>query len=83
MANMLWIDEAGDRPVFCRPGLQSKKQLFTIYFNHAGPIVVDTLAEKTTMNTHVHYTVTVLTKSVAAVQEAAAVRENHNNIVDP
>ena len=45
--------------------------------------MVDILPEKTTMNTHVHYTVTVLTKGVAAVQEAAAVRGNHNNIVDP
>ena len=80
---MLWLDEAGDRPVFCRPGLQSKKQLFTICCNHGGPVVVDILPEKMTMNTHVHYTVTVLTKGVAAVHEAAAIRGNHNNIVDP
>ena len=40
-ANMVWIDEAGDRPGFLRPGFQSKKPVFTIFFNHPGPQVVD------------------------------------------
>ena len=42
------IDEAGDRPVVLRPGFQSKKRLFTILFNHTGPLVVGILPEKST-----------------------------------
>ena len=65
---MVWIDEAGDRSVVFRLGFQSKKQLFTIFFNHAGPLVVDILSDKTTMTSR-HYTGTVLPNVVAAVQE--------------
>lgn len=67
-ANMVWIDEAGDRPVVLRPGFHTKKRLFTIFFNYAGPVVVDVLPNKSTMTTK-HYTETVLTKVVAAIQE--------------
>jgi histone-lysine N-methyltransferase SETMAR len=35
-ANMVWIDEAGDRPVILRPGFSCKKRRFTIFFNYAG-----------------------------------------------
>ena len=65
---MVWIDEAGDRPVVLRPGFQRKKRLFTILFNHAGPLVVDILTEKTTKTSR-HYTGTVLPKVVVVVQE--------------
>ena len=63
--NMVWIDEAGDRTVVLRPGFQSKKRLFTIFF--AGPLVIDILPEKTTMASR-HSTGTVPPNIVAAVQ---------------
>ena len=66
--NMVLIDEAGDSPVVLRPGVQSKKRLFTIFFNNAGPLMVDVLSDKTTMTSRL-YTGTVLPKVVAAVQE--------------
>ena len=64
--NMVSIDKAEKRPVVITPGFQSKKQLFIIFFNHAGPLVVDILPEKTTMTSR-HYTGTVLPTVVAAV----------------
>ena len=67
-ANVVWIDEAGDRPVVLRTGFQSNKGLFTILFNHTGPLKVDILPEKTTMTSR-HYTGTVLPTGVAACQE--------------
>ena len=65
--NMVWIDETGDRPVVLRPGFHTKKRLFTILFNYAGLVVVDVLPNKSTMTTK-HYTETVLTKVVTAIQ---------------
>ena len=59
---MVWIGEAGDRPVVLR-----HMRLFTLFSNHAGPLVVDLLPEKTT--TSRHYTGTALPTLVAAVQE--------------
>ena len=67
-ASIAWINEAGNRPVVLRPGFQSKKRLFTLFFNHAGHLVVDILPEKTTTTSR-HYTGTALPTLVAAVQE--------------
>ena len=53
--NNVWINETGDRPVVFRPGFQSKKLLFAIFPDHAGPLVVDKLLKKTKMTSH-HYT---------------------------
>ena len=64
---MMWIDEAVDRPVVLGPGFQSKKRLVTILFNHAGPLVVDILPEKTTMTSR-RYVGTVLPKVVGQEQ---------------
>ena len=36
-ANAVGVNEARNRPVVFRPGFQSKKQLFTLVFNQAGP----------------------------------------------
>ena len=41
--------EAGDRPVVFRPGFQSWKQLFIVFFSHAGHLVVDALPKKATL----------------------------------
>ena len=65
---MAWISEARVRPVIFRPGFQSKKRLFGIFFNHAGPLVVDILPGKTVLTSR-HYIGTVLPKVVVAVHK--------------
>ena len=50
--NMMWVAEPTEdepRPVVARKGFQSKKRLFTIFFNCEGPVLVDMLPEKTTL----------------------------------
>ena len=47
--NMMWVDEDGPRPVVARKGFQSRKRLFTIFFNCEGPVLADILPEKTTL----------------------------------
>ena len=46
--NMMWVAEDEPRPVAARKGFQSRKPLFTIFFNCEGPVLVDILPEKTT-----------------------------------
>ena len=58
-ANMVCIDKDGDRPVVVRPGFQSKTRLFAIFINHAEPLVVEILRDKTTTTSR-HYVDTVL-----------------------
>ncbi|GFR77155.1 transposase [Elysia marginata] len=36
-----------DRPVVLRPGFQSRKTMFTVFFNYSGPLVVDILLQDT------------------------------------
>ena len=48
-SNMMWLTKDDPRPVVCKPGFQSRKRLFTIFFNHEGPVAVDVLPEKRTM----------------------------------
>ena len=67
-AHMVEFEKPGDGPIVPRPGSQSKKQLFRTFFNHAGPLVVDILPQKTTRTSH-RYTGTVLAEVVAAVQK--------------
>ena len=45
--NMMWVAEDEPRPVVAKKGFQSRKRLFTIFFNCEGPILVDILPEKT------------------------------------
>ena len=33
-SNMMWLTKDKPRPVVCKPGFQSRKRLFTIFFNH-------------------------------------------------
>ncbi|GFS11222.1 transposase, partial [Elysia marginata] len=47
--NRMWVDGQGDRPVVLRPGFQSRKRMFTVFFNYSGPLVVDILHQDTTM----------------------------------
>ena len=44
--NMMWVAEDEPRPVVARKGFQSRKRLFTIFFNCKGPVLVDILPEK-------------------------------------
>ncbi|GFS05309.1 transposase [Elysia marginata] len=39
--NRTWVDGQGDRPVVLRPGFQSRKRMFTAFFNYSGPLVVN------------------------------------------
>ena len=48
-SNMMWLTKDEPRPVVCKPGFRSRKRLFTIFFNHEGPVAVDDLPEKATM----------------------------------
>ena len=57
--NRMWVDEKGDRPVVLRPGFQSRKRLFTVFFNCYGPVVVDILPKDTTM-TSAYYVQNIL-----------------------
>ena len=48
--NMMWVVEDEPRLVVARNGFQSRKHLFTIFFNCEGPVLVDILPEKTTLS---------------------------------
>ena len=62
-SNVMWLTKDEPRPVVCKPGFQSRKRLFTIFFNHEGPVAVDVLPEKATM-TGRYYRDTVLPQVV-------------------
>lgn len=64
--NRAWVGPDGDRPVVLRQGFQSRKRLFSIFFNAQGPTAVDILPEKTTINAS-YYTGVVLPKVVKEV----------------
>ena len=67
-SNMMWLSKDDPRPVVCKPGFQSRKRLFTIFFNHEGPVAVDVLPEKATM-TGRYYRETVLPQVVSELNE--------------
>ncbi|GFR61483.1 transposase [Elysia marginata] len=64
----MWVDGQGDRPVVLRPGFQSRKRLFTVFFNYSGPLVVDILTQDTTM-TATYYVQNVLSQVKSAINE--------------
>ncbi|GFR99344.1 transposase [Elysia marginata] len=39
--NRMWVDGQRDRPGVLRPEFQSRKRMFTVFFNYSGPLVVD------------------------------------------
>ncbi|GFR87673.1 transposase [Elysia marginata] len=66
--NRMWVDGQGDRPVVLRPGFQSRKRMFTVFFNYNGPLVVDVLPQDTTM-TATYYVQNVLSQVKSAINE--------------
>ncbi|GFR89670.1 inter-alpha-trypsin inhibitor heavy chain H3 [Elysia marginata] len=64
--NRMWVDGQGDRPVVLRPGFQSQKRMFTVFFNYSGPIVVDILPQDTTI-TATYYVQNVLSQVIKHV----------------
>lgn len=65
------IQWAGDRPAVFRPGFQSWKRLFIVFFNYAGPLVVDALPKKAAM-----------TRQLSDISDQTS-EQNHKNIVSP
>lgn len=77
--NMVWINETGDIAIL-RPGL--KKWLFTTFFNHAGPLMVNILLKKNTYDQlPLHRNGTA--KSCCGCPGITTKCENHKNIVTP
>ncbi|GFR91989.1 transposase [Elysia marginata] len=66
--NRMWVDGQEDRPVVLRPGFQSRKRMFTVFFNYSGPLVVDILPQETTM-TATHYVQNVLSQVKSAIND--------------
>ncbi|GFR82642.1 transposase [Elysia marginata] len=66
--NRMWVDGQGDRPVVLRPGFQSRKRMFTVFFNYSGPLVVDILPQDTTM-TATYCVQNVLSQVKSAINE--------------
>ncbi|GFR94651.1 transposase [Elysia marginata] len=66
--NRMWVDERGDRPVVLRPGFQSRKRMFTVFFNYSGPLLVDILPQDTTM-TATYYVQNVPSQANSAINE--------------
>lgn len=63
--NMMWLAENEPRPHVCRPGFQSRKRLFTIFFSS---VAVDVLPEKTTM-TGTYYSEKVLPTVIEEIRK--------------
>ena len=66
--NRMWVGPDGDRPVVLRPGFQSRKQLFSAFFNRQGLVAIDILPEKSTIIAS-YYTQVVLPKVVGKIHE--------------
>ncbi|GFS21440.1 transposase [Elysia marginata] len=66
--NRMWVDGQADRPVVLRPGFQSQKRMFIVFFNYSGPLVVDILPQDTTM-TATYYVQNVLSQVKSAINE--------------
>ncbi|GFR77617.1 transposase [Elysia marginata] len=66
--NRMWVDGQGDRHVVLRPGFQSRKTMFTVFFNYSGPLVVDILPQDTTM-TATYYVQSVLSQVKSVINE--------------
>ncbi|GFR94660.1 translational activator GCN1-like, partial [Elysia marginata] len=66
--NRMWVDGQGDRPVVLRPGFQSRKRIFTVFFNYSGPLVVDILHQDSTM-TATYHVQNVLSQVKSAINE--------------
>lgn len=67
-SNKMWVGPEDERPVVLRPGFQSRKRLFSIFFNYQGPVVVDILPQKETI-TAKYYAKTVLPQVMQSICE--------------
>ena len=68
-ANQVWVGPDDPRPVVLRPYFQSRKSLYSIFFDVNGPVAAHILPEKSTL-TATYYVNTVLPKVVQSVCEA-------------
>ncbi|GFR75161.1 transposase [Elysia marginata] len=66
--NSMWVDGQGDRPVVLSPGFQSRKRMFTVFFNYSGALVVDMLPQDTTM-TATYYAQNMLSQVKSAIND--------------
>ena len=66
--NRAWVGPDGDRPVVLRPGFQSRKRLFSIFFSTQGVVALDILPAKASI-TATYYTKVVLRRVVDAICE--------------
>ncbi|GFR89884.1 transposase [Elysia marginata] len=60
--NRMWQDGQGDRPFVLRPGFQSRKRMFTVFFKFSGSL------QDTTMTT-TNYVQNVLSQVKSAINE--------------
>ena len=70
--NKVWLGQNDQRHQICRKGFQSRKRLFTVFFNYQGSVAVDILPANTTV-TGSYYAETVLPK---VAQEISSQRPN-------
>lgn len=66
--NMMWLAEDEPRPIVASKGFQSRKRLFTIFFNHEGPVLVDILPEKMTL-TGTYYRQNILPGVIQEIEQ--------------
>ncbi|GFR86207.1 transposase [Elysia marginata] len=66
--NRMWVDGQVDRPAMLRPGFQSRKRMFTVFFNFRGSLAVDILPQDTSM-TLTYYVQDVLSHVKSAINE--------------
>ncbi|GFR86300.1 transposase [Elysia marginata] len=66
--NHMWVDEQGEKHVVLSPGFQSRKRMFTVFFNYSGPLEVDMLPQDTTM-TATYYVQNMLSQVKSAINE--------------
>ncbi|GFS01772.1 transposase [Elysia marginata] len=73
--NRMWVDVQGDRPVVLRPGFQSPKRMFTVFFNYSDPLLFDILPQDSTM-TATYYVQNVLSQGLNTSNKVTIARDN-------
>ena len=49
-SNVVWLAEDEPRPEVLKTGFRSRKRMFIVFFNTQGPVVVDIIPDKATIN---------------------------------
>ena len=62
--NRMWVGPNRDQPVVLRPGFQSCRWLFSIFFNTKGLVAIDILPEKSTTAASYYTQAVLLAKAV-------------------